>query len=293
MALYLTNIAAMRSQYYLNLATSQLNTSMQRLASGHRINSAKDDPAGLMISNRMTSEINGLGQANRNAADGSALAATYEGALDETTNMLQRIRTLAVQASNGTYSQSERDAITQEMNSLADEITRIAEQTTFAGETILLGENSTMFVDGMFTLQVGPNTGNTITTDFSQSMRLKDIATAAGLNDDTVVDADGHFVINSQDDANNLIDHIDDMISVVDAQRGQAGALQVRLDSTMRLNSTMQANLADARSRIRDTDYAEEVSNMISAQIRQQASLQMLMMSNQQGNLILQLLGGI
>ena len=223
----------------------------------------------------------------------STLAATYEGALDETTNMLQRIRTLAVQASNGTYSQSERDAITQEMNSLADEITRIAEQTTFAGETILLGEDSTMFVDGMFTLQVGPNTGNTITTDFTQSMRLKDIATAAGLNDDTVVDADGHFVINSQDDANNLIDHIDDMIGVVDAQRGQAGALQVRLDSTMRLNSTMQANLADARSRIRDTDYAEEVSNMISAQIRQQASLQMLMMSNQQGNLILQLLGGL
>lgn len=292
MALYLTNIASMRSQYYLGLATSDLNTSMQRLASGYRINSAKDDPAGLMISNRMTSEINGLGQANRNAADGSALAATYEGALDETVNMLQRIRTLAVQAANGTYGQSERDAIAQEMNSLADEITRIAEDTTFAGETILLGEDSTMFDKGMLTLQVGPNTGNTITTDFSQSMKLKDIADAAGVAN-TVVDANGHFVLNSQDDANNLIGAIDDMIGVVDGQRGQAGALQVRLESTMRLNSTMQANLADARSRIRDTDYAAEVSNMISAQIRQQASLQMLMMSNQQGNLILQLLGGV
>ena len=292
MALYLTNIASMRSQYYLGLATSDLNTSMQRLASGYRINSAKDDPAGLMISNRMTSEINGLGQANRNAADGSALAATYEGALDETVNMLQRIRTLAVQAANGTYGQSERDAIAQEMNSLADEITRIAEDTTFAGETILLGEDSTMFDKGMLTLQVGPNTGNTITTDFSQSMKLKDIADAAGVAD-TVVDANGHFVLNSQDDANNLIGAIDDMIGVVDGQRGQAGALQVRLESTMRLNSTMQANVADARSRIRDTDYAAEVSNMISAQIRQQASLQMLMMSNQQGNLILQLLGGV
>ena len=292
MALYLTNIASMRSQYYLGLATSDLNTSMQRLASGHRINSAKDDPAGLMISNRMTSEINGLGQANRNAADGSALAATYEGALDETVNMLQRIRTLAVQAANGTYGQSERDAIAQEMNSLADEITRIAEDTTFAGETILLGEDSTMFDKGMLTLQVGPNTGNTITTDFSQSMKLKDIADAAGVAN-TVVDANGHFVLNSQDDANNLIGAIDDMIGVVDGQRGQAGALQVRLESTMRLNSTMQANVADARSRIRDTDYAAEVSNMISAQIRQQVSLQMLMMSNQQGNLILQLLGGV
>ncbi len=292
MALYLTNIASMRSQYYLGLATSDLNTSMQRLASGYRINSAKDDPAGLMISNRMTSEINGLGQANRNAADGSALAATYEGALDETVNMLQRIRTLAVQAANGTYGQSERDAIAQEMNSLADEITRIAEDTTFAGETILLGEDSTMFDKGMLTLQVGPNTGNTITTDFSQSMKLKDIADAAGVAD-TVVDANGHFVLNSQDAANNLIGAIDDMIGVVDGQRGQAGALQVRLESTMRLNSTMQANVADARSRIRDTDYAAEVSNMISAQIRQQASLQMLMMSNQQGNLILQLLGGV
>ncbi len=292
MALYLTNIASMRSQYYLGLATSDLNTSMQRLASGHRINSAKDDPAGLMISNRMTSEINGLGQANRNAADGSALAATYEGALDETVNMLQRIRTLAVQAANGTYGQSEREAIAQEMNSLADEITRIAEDTTFAGETILLGEDSTMFDKGMLTLQVGPNTGNTITTDFSQSMKLKDIADAAGVAN-TVVDANGHFVLNSQDDANNLIGAIDDMIGVVDGQRGQAGALQVRLESTMRLNSTMQANVADARSRIRDTDYAAEVSNMISAQIRQQVSLQMLMMSNQQGNLILQLLGGV
>ncbi len=293
MALYLTNIASMRAQNYLSLATSQLNTAMQRLASGYRINSAKDDPAGLQIANRMTSEINGLGQANRNAADGSALAATYEGALDETVNMLQRIRTLAVQSANGTYSQAERDAITQEMNSLADEITRIAEDTTFAGETILLGEDSSMFNKGMFTLQVGPNTGNTITTDFTQSMKLKDIATAAGLNDDSVVDANGHFVIKNQDDANALIDHVDAMIGVVDAQRGQAGALQVRLDSTMRLNSTMQANLSDARSRIRDTDYAEEVSNMLSAQIRQQASLQMFMMANQQGNLILQLLGGI
>ncbi len=292
MALYLTNIASMRSQYYLGLATSDLNTSMQRLASGYRINSAKDDPAGLMISNRMTSEINGLGQANRNAADGSALAATYEGALDETVNMLQRIRTLAVQAANGTYGQSERDAIAQEMNSLADEITRIAEDTTFAGETILLGEDSTMFDEGMLTLQVGPNTGNTITTDFSQSMKLKDIADAAGVAD-TIVDANGHFLLDSQDAANNLIGAIDDMIGVVDGQRGQAGALQVRLESTMRLNSTMQANVADARSRIRDTDYAAEVSNMISAQIRQQASLQMLMMSNQQGNLILQLLGGV
>ena len=292
MALYLTNIASMRSQYYLGLATSDLNTSMQRLASGYRINSAKDDPAGLMISNRMTSEINGLGQANRNAADGSALAATYEGALDETVNMLQRIRTLAVQAANGTYGQSERDAIAQEMNSLADEITRIAEDTTFAGETILLGEDSTMFDKGMLTLQVGPNTGNTITTDFSQSMKLKDIADAAGVAN-TLVDANGHFVLDSQDAANNLIGAIDDMIGVVDGQRGQAGALQVRLESTMRLNSTMQANVADARSRIRDTDYAAEVSNMISAQIRQQVSLQMLMMSNQQGNLILQLLGGV
>lgn len=292
MALYLTNIASMRSQYYLGLATSDLNTSMQRLASGYRINSAKDDPVGLMISNRMTSEINGLGQANRNAADGSALAATYEGALDETVNMLQRIRTLAVQAANGTYGQSERDAIAQEMNSLADEITRIAEDTTFAGETILLGEDSTMFDEGMLTLQVGPNTGNTITTDFSQSMKLKDIADAAGVAD-TIVDANGHFLLDSQDAANNLIGAIDDMIGVVDGQRGQAGALQVRLESTMRLNSTMQANVADARSRIRDTDYAAEVSNMISAQIRQQASLQMLMMSNQQGNLILQLLGGV
>ncbi len=140
MALYVnTNVSSINAQRKLTNATNNLNVSYQRLASGLRINSAKDDAAGLQIADRLTSQINGLNQGNRNTNDGIALAQTIEGALDETTNMLQRIRTLAVQSANGTNTQSDRDAIQQEVDKLSAEITRIAKQTTYAGATVLDG----------------------------------------------------------------------------------------------------------------------------------------------------------
>ncbi|MGN0893858.1 MAG: flagellin, partial [Succinivibrio sp.] len=142
MALYVqTNVSSLNSQRRLNTATKSLDTTYQRLSSGLRINSAKDDAAGLQISNRLTNQINGLQQGNRNANDGIALCQTMEGALDETTSMLQRIRTLAIQAANGTNTTVDRIAIQQEISQLSAEITRIACKTTFAGRQCLAGVN--------------------------------------------------------------------------------------------------------------------------------------------------------
>lgn len=290
MAIYITNIAAMQARRHFNNATARVNTAMQRLASGLRINSAKDDPAGLQISNRLTSQINGYKQANRNTADGQAFAQTYEGALDETVNMLQKIRTIAVQSANGTYTSEDRKAMQAEVKALSEEITRIAEQTKFGGKTILLGDQSTMLDKGFMTLQVGAYSDDTISIDLTQSFKLDDIYAALPNNNGSVVN--GSFTVDTADGAKNVLADIDAMIGIVDAQRGEIGALQVRLDSVMRLNENMTANLSDARSRIRDTDYAEESANLMKASILQQASLAMMMQANARGNMILQLING-
>ena len=290
MAIYITNIAAMQARRHFNNATARVNTAMQRLASGLRINSAKDDPAGLQISNRLTSQINGYKQANRNTADGQAFAQTYEGALDETVNMLQKIRTIAVQSANGTYTSEDRKAMQAEVKALSEEITRIAEQTKFGGKTILLGDQSTMLDKGFMTLQVGAYSDDTISIDLTQSFKLDDIYAALPNNNGSVVN--GSFTVDTADGAKNVLADIDAMIGIVDAQRGEIGALQVRLDSVMRLNENIMANLSDARSRIRDTDYAEESANLMEASILQQASLAMMMQANARGNMILQLING-
>ena len=290
MAIYITNIAAMQARRHFNNATARVNTAMQRLASGLRINSAKDDPAGLQISNRLTSQINGYKQANRNTADGQAFAQTYEGALDETVNMLQKIRTIAVQSANGTYTSEDRKAMQAEVKALSEEITRIAEQTKFGGKTILLGDQSTMLDKGFMTLQVGAYSDDTISIDLTQSFKLDDIYAALPNNNGSVVN--GSFTVDTADGAKNVLADIDAMIGIVDAQRGEIGALQVRLDSVMRLNENMTANLSDARNRIRDTDYAEESANLMEASILQQASLAMMMQANARGNMILQLING-
>lgn len=280
----------MQARRHFNNATARVNTEMQRLASGLRINSAKDDPAGLQISNRLTSQINGYKQANRNTADGQAFAQTYEGALDETVNMLQKIRTIAVQSANGTYTSEDRKAMQAEVKALSEEITRIAEQTKFGGKTILLGDQSTMLDKGFMTLQVGAYSDDTISIDLTQSFKLDDIYAALPNNNGSV--ANGSFTVDTADGAKNVLADIDAMIGIVDAQRGEIGALQVRLDSVMRLNENMTANLSDARSRIRDTDYAEESANLMEASILQQASLAMMMQANARGNMILQLING-
>lgn len=293
MAFYLTNTAALHGLRHLADSTSRMNTAIQRLSSGLRINSAKDDPAGLMISDRMTSEINGLYQASRNTSDAIALAQTAEGAMDEMTNMLQRMRTLAVQSANGTLSKDDRQAIQLEVDALSDEITRIAEQTTFAGSTILMGKDSTMFDKGQFTVQVGAYAGNTISFDFSQSFQLTLLASAAKVAT-AMFTTDGKLLMNTQTKASDAISAIDSILHTVNMQRAGLGALQTRFESAIRMQENTRANLSDARSRIRDTDYAEESANLFREQILQQSAVSMLMNArNRHGNMILQLLGAV
>ena len=173
MAVYVnTNVSSLSGQRYLTNATNSLTTTYQRLSSGLRINSAKDDAAGLQISDRLTSQINGLNQGNRNANDGIAFAQTVEGALDEISSMFQKVRTLAVQANNGTNTKEDRAAIATEMSSLFTEVSRIAQQTTYGGAKILNGDTTDSIYEaakqnpgkgnGNITFQVGANAGDTI-----------------------------------------------------------------------------------------------------------------------------------
>ena len=314
MAVYVnTNVSSLNGQRYLSNVQNSLNTTYTRLSSGLRINSAKDDAAGLQIADRLTSQINGLNQGNRNANDGIALAQTIEGGLDEISNMLQRIRTLAVQSANGTLGADDREAIQKETNALTDEITRIAEQTTFGGKTILAGYDATDPKDSIYkvgtvgakggtravlTLHVGANTGNTIDLKVYSFLFTK-LASAAGIA--TVADtdsltvgynaADATFYLSTQSSANASITYIDNMISIVDSQRADLGAIQNRLESSIRNQSNVSANSADARSRIRDADFAEESANLSQQSIIQQAATSMLMQANTRPQLALSMLG--
>ena len=314
MAVYVnTNVSSLNGQRYLSNVQNSLNTTYTRLSSGLRINSAKDDAAGLQIADRLTSQINGLNQGNRNANDGIALAQTIEGGLDEISNMLQRIRTLAVQSANGTLGNDDREAIQKEANSLTEEITRIANETTFGGKTILAGySNDSIYAKAAtmaglngnvtgakLTLHVGANTNNTIDMKV-YNFQFNKLASAAGLtglaananakssgiNNDT-----GTFFLSTQSGANGAIAHIDDMIKVVDSQRADLGAIQNRLESSIRNQSNVSANSADARSRIRDADFAEESANLSQQSIIQQAATSMLMQANTRPQLALSMLG--
>lgn len=410
MALYVnTNVSSLNANRQLSNSTRSLDTSYQRLASGLRINSAKDDAAGLQISDRMTSQINGLNQGNRNAQDGISFAQTAEGAMDEMTSMYQRIRTLALQSANGTNSAEDRKALQQEVSQLCAEIDRISQDTTYAGEKILNGNK------GQVNFQVGADANQMISVDVDKTIRgnayssdgvdagdlfdisekfatelnggtpldseanaqklfasatktnksgdnnyvkvgtdasvdvyalksdvdsyakangyvtinadgdakdgsyvLKDkasiveqdvtftgwsvdsIATMFGINKDTAgfttnstsKKADAiSFDISTADGAQAVVASIDKFISAVDSKRAELGAVQNRLESTMRNQSNISQNLSDARSQIRDTDFARETANMTQTSIIQQASQSILSQANQRPQLALSLLG--
>ena len=317
MAVYVnTNYSALQGQRYLGNVQNQLTTTYQRLSSGMRINSAKDDAAGLQISDRLTSQINGLNQGNRNASDGIALAQTAEAGMDEVSGMLQKIRTLAVQAANGTNTLADKQALSKEASSLATEISRIAKQTTYGGKTILQGlkdDESTIFTKaantdvgkaGTVTLQVGSNKGDTISMQIG-SMVFSKIGSAAGLADTDFADAanggTAAFLKAANDaikinfsaagSADQVIGMMDKMIAQVDSQRANLGAMQNRLESSIRNQSNVAANEADARSRIRDADFAQESANLTQQNIIQQAASSMLMQANTRPQLGLSLLG--
>ena len=325
MAVYVnTNYSALQGQRYLGNVQNQLTTTYQRLSSGMRINSAKDDAAGLQIADRLTSQINGLNQGNRNASDGIDLAQTAEAGMDEISGMLQKIRTLAVQANNGTNTLEDRKALAKEASSLATEISRIATQTTFAGKTILNGKQANSIdpiaggagqqppapapgagagADQSINLQVGSNKGDTISFklvnfQFSAAAEKAGVAKAqfdnAAADDKAfVTNADKSIKVNFSSAAmvSEIIGFMDQMIGYVDGQRADLGAIQNRLESSIRNQSNVAANEADARSRIRDADFAEESANLSQQSIIQQAAASMLMQANTRPQLGLSLLG--
>lgn len=311
MSLYVqTNVSSLNSQRRLNSATKSLDTTYQRLSSGLRINSAKDDAAGLQISNRLTNQINGLQQGNRNANDGIALCQTMEGALDETTSMLQRIRTLAIQAANGTNTTVDREAIQQEVSQLSAEITRIACKTTFAGRQCLAGVNGSdkggvLDSKGKVSFQVGAYAFDTLGVSMSNGFTLSGIYaekhTQAIASTDKLAEQQSGLYVNNgayefncytQCNAQYTIKAIDEIINVVDSKRAELGAIQNRMESTIRNQENVAENVSDARSRIRDADYAEEASNLSAQNIVQQAATSILTQANQRPSIAMSLLNG-
>ena len=310
MAMYVsTNVSSLNAQRNLSNANKSLDTSYTRLASGLRINSAKDDAAGLQISNRLTSQINGLDQGNRNANDGISLAQTAEGAMDEITSMLQRMRTLAQQSSNGSNSSSDRSALQAEYTQLANEITRISSDTTFGGRKLLNGKSASD--DKVFQFQVGADAGQVIAFNLADfCFGVSGLAGDVKANEwsklswnsttskfDTTVqtaamtwgDIDSISTVN---DAQTVLANIDKLISSVDSKRSELGAVQNRLDSTVRNQSNISENVTAARSRIRDADFATETANMTKQNILQQAASAVLSQANQRPQAALQLLQG-
>ena len=313
MAMYVnTNSSSLNAQRMMANSTNSLDTSYKRLASGLRINSAKDDAAGLQISDRLTSQVNGLDQGNRNAQDGISLAQTAEGAMDEMVTMYQRIRTLALQAANGTNSAADRKAIQQEVSSLCAEIDRISNDTTWGGEKILDGTKGSG-TKGQVDFQVGADANQVISVNLKATVKnksntdidadswsVKDLATAFGTNGDDVFTAilPANFsgteglAFDVENHAQDVLGCVDKFIAAVDAKRAEFGAVQNRLESTIRNQSNVSENVAAARSRIRDTDFASESAAMTQQNIIQQASQSILTQANQRPQAALSLLGG-
>ena len=282
------NTSSINSQRMLSRSTRQIDTSYQRLASGMRINSAKDDAAGLQISNRMTSQINGLTQGNRNANDGISMCQVTEGALDEVTNMLQRIRTLAIQSANGTNSSAERIAINEEVQQLATEIKRIGTDTSFGGTLKVLGPKA-----GSTVFQVGSNAYETI------SLTMKSLSTLATIYADVPINANvtltagttlSNVTVTSASASQKTIAFMSEIIRQVDSYRAELGAVQNRMESTISNQENVIENVNDARSRIRDVDYAVETAAMTQQSIIQQASTTILAQANQKTQIAMNLL---
>lgn len=269
-----TNISSLNAQRQLLQSGSSLDTSFKRLSSGFRINSAADDAAGLQISNRLTSQVNGLNQAISNANDGISVAQVAEGAMEEITTALQRIRTLAVQSQNGINSSADRLALQKEVSALKSEISRIAQNTQFGGVDLLKGNYSAKFL-------VGANAGQTISVNLSRTGGSYG-ASGLGL---------ASLSVSSVTGASTALASIDSAIKTIDGARADLGALQNRFQSTIRNLSNIVENVSAARSRIRDTDFAKETAELTRAQILQQASTTVLAQANTRPQSALSLLG--
>lgn len=327
MALYVnTNVSSLNAQRQLQRSGVDLDTSFKRLSSGMRINSAADDAAGLQITDRLQSQILGLNQGNRNANDGISLAQTAEGALDEVTSMLQRMRTLSQQAANGSNTDEDRLAIQDEVDQLAAEINRVAQDTTFGGQNLLDGTYEASFqvgADAVQTIGFSMKTvGDTSVDAQNRNLEaaggftlsgLASVASAIGGKGlttlaDGVSDISGvaitgaddfagkfseaNISVSTQGNAQFTLAGVDALIAVVDKKRAELGAVQNRFQSTIRNQANISENLSAAKSRIKDADFALETAKLTKNQILQQASQTILGQANQRPQAALSLLQG-
>ncbi len=269
-----TNTAALRSTNASAMASKALSTSMERLSTGKRINSAKDDAAGLAIASSMTAQIRGMTQGVRNANDGISLAQTAEGALGEVANMVQRMRELTVQALNGTNDDKAKTNIKAEMDQLSTQITDTLKNTEYNGTKLFVGTTDTK-------IQAGANAGDSVTIKASNLSASADItavagATAAAVDVTTATDAD--------------LEKFDTALDTIATTRADLGAVQNRLESTVNNLTTNITSLTDARSRIEDADFSAETTSLAKAQILSQASTAMLAQANQSQQGVLNLI---
>ncbi|WP_294287377.1 flagellin, partial [uncultured Sphingomonas sp.] len=266
-----TNIASMRAANASTKANSALSTSMERLSTGKRINSAKDDAAGLAIATSMTSQIKGMSQSIRNANDGMSMAQTAEGALEEVGNMLQRVRELAVQSASQTYGTSDRTNLNAEVTQLTTQISSVLQNTEFNGVKLFTGAAGT---NGAVAIQVGANASTTVSLDFGAVLTADRAADPAATPPVTAKAADikiADLDVSSASNANTAITAASNALSFVSTKRATLGASQSRLESVVNNLTTNITNLSDARSRIEDTDYSAETAALAKAQILSQA----------------------
>jgi flagellin len=274
-----TNLVSLNAQRNQSTSQLSLSTSMQRLSSGLRVNSAKDDAAGLAIADRMTSQVRGMNVATRNANDGISLAQTAEGALSKVTDSLQRMRELAVQARNATNTTTDLDSIGKEFGELGKEIQRVLGGTAFNGKLILAGDAGTL------SFQTGANT-----TSFDQV----DVSTTDLTTEATITAVTGASISNTDTTATlkTVIDNIDAAVTTVSGQRATLGASQNRFEAVISNLAISVENQSAARSRIMDADYATETANLSRSQILQQAGNAMISQANQMPQQVLTLLKG-
>ena len=277
------NLSAMNANRQLGKNTGALSKSIEKLSSGYRINKAADDAAGLSISEKMRGQIRGLNKASDNAADGISMVQTAEGGLNETQNILQRMRELATQAANDTNVTADREAINDEMKQLSDEITRIGQQTQFNTKNVLnAGANDKTIGKGAVNvnIQVGANCGQSIQVTFS-AMNAESLAVTVG---------NGGLEVGSFDKATKAIDTIDKAIEAVSKERSKYGAIQNRLEYSISNTDNAAENIQSAESRIRDVDMAKEMMNYSKTNILMQASQSMLSQANSSTQSVLSLL---
>jgi flagellin len=283
-----TNVASLASQRHLASSRAEMEQAMERLSSGKRINSAMDDAAGLTIAHSLDSKIAGLNQAVRNANDGIALVNLAEGAMEEVSSMLTRMKELATQAINGTYTDTDRDAIDAEYQALADEITRISDNTEFNGVSVI-GASSGTTVD----FQLGDTSTDkiTVTLDNIDAKELFLDSTIAGsANTHAAGSATAGSDLQTASHAAESLVKIDNAIATVDSYRSTLGAVANRMEhAASNLMSRVEHQTA-ARSRIQDADYAVESANLAKAQVLQQAGTAMLSQANASTQNVLSLL---